>query len=58
MVKECNSSSIHLRPEGRSLLDRKDKNSEKEVKDYLERKYGKEPRVTAEELDKIRWSWH
>ncbi len=33
-------------------------NSEKEVKDYLEKKYGKEPRVSAEELNKIRWSWH
>ncbi|MHA2040175.1 MAG: hypothetical protein ACW98X_27560 [Promethearchaeota archaeon] len=32
--------------------------SEKEETHYLEKKYGKEPRVTAEELDKIRWSWH
>ncbi len=31
-------------------------NSEKEEKDYLEKKYGKEPRV--EEYDKTRWSWH
>lgn len=27
-------------------------------KSYLEKKYGKEPKISKEELDKIRWKWH
>ena len=26
--------------------------------DYLEKKYGKEPRISEEELEKNRWNWH
>jgi len=25
---------------------------------YLEKKYGKEPLITAKELKETRWSWH
>ncbi len=25
---------------------------------YLERKYGKEPKISLEELKQIRWNWH
>lgn len=27
-------------------------------KSYLEKKYGNEPKISKEELDKIRWKWH
>lgn len=32
--------------------------SNEEEKSYLEKKYGKEPKISKEELDKIRWKWH
>ncbi|UCG00709.1 MAG: hypothetical protein JSW11_13950 [Candidatus Heimdallarchaeota archaeon] len=25
---------------------------------YLERKYGKEPKISAKELAQTRWNWH
>ncbi len=25
---------------------------------YLEKKYGKEPKISEEELKRTRWSWH
>ncbi|MFX1284592.1 MAG: hypothetical protein ACFFB5_13105 [Promethearchaeota archaeon] len=30
------------------------------IKKYndLEKKYGKEPKISAEELEKMRWYWH
>jgi hypothetical protein len=31
---------------------------EKLLSDYLESKYGKEPKITDEELKEIRWNWH
>jgi len=34
------------------------RNSEKLISDYLEKKYGKEPKLTDEDLEKIRWNWH
>ena len=33
-------------------------NSSNEEANYLERKYGKEPKITAEEYIQIRWNWH
>ena len=33
-------------------------NSSNEEANYLERKYGKEPKITAEEYTRIRWNWH
>jgi hypothetical protein len=37
----------------------KDKSEDNSVSDnYLERKYGKEPRISEEELEKNRWNWH
>ena len=41
-----------------ALKENQSSSSKKEEQDYLEKKYGKEPRVTAEELEKMRWSWH
>lgn len=32
--------------------------SNEEEKSYLEKKYGKEPKISKEEHDKIRWKWH
>ncbi len=26
--------------------------------DYLERKYGKEPKISSDELRRIQWNWH
>ena len=37
-------------------LDKISSNEDKQ--DYLEKKYGKEPIITKDELDKTRWSWH
>ncbi|MHA1994623.1 MAG: hypothetical protein ACW97Z_08795 [Candidatus Hodarchaeales archaeon] len=25
---------------------------------YLERKYGKEPKISSKELKQLRWNWH
>lgn len=38
--------------------DKKSSSPTSKKHNYLERKYGKEPKITKEELDKIRWSWH
>ncbi|MHA1977124.1 MAG: hypothetical protein ACW98F_05485 [Candidatus Hodarchaeales archaeon] len=30
----------------------------KNPNNYLERKYGKEPRISSKELKQIQWNWH
>ena len=30
----------------------------KDDSDYLEKKYGKEPKISSEELVQTRWNWH
>ncbi len=32
--------------------------SQKDTRTYLEKKYGKEPQISTEELKKSRWNWH
>lgn len=34
------------------------KKSSSEDLTYLERKYGREPKISAKELAQIRWKWH
>jgi hypothetical protein len=34
------------------------KKSSDEDLTYLERKYGKEPKISAKELAQMRWNWH
>jgi len=33
-------------------------NKSKNISKYLIRKYGKEPRITEEEMKQNRWNWH
>ena len=33
-------------------------NKNTEINNYLIRKYGKEPRITEEEMKQNRWNWH
>jgi hypothetical protein len=33
------------------------KSSEEDL-NYLERKYGKEPKISAKEYAQMRWNWH
>ncbi len=37
---------------------RKSENKNTNTSEYLIRKYGKEPRITEEEMKKIQWNWH
>jgi hypothetical protein len=32
--------------------------SKVDERNYLEKKYGKEPKISKDELEKIRWTWH
>jgi hypothetical protein len=32
--------------------------SDQEKTNYLEQKYGKEPKISTEELKKQQWNWH
>ncbi len=34
------------------------RSSEHEFISYLEQKYGKEPKISMEELKKQQWNWH
>jgi hypothetical protein len=34
------------------------KSDHKDDFDYLEKKYGKEPKISPEELVRTRWNWH
>jgi hypothetical protein len=36
----------------------KDVKSRNETSNYLEKKYGKEPTISTEELNRMRWKWH
>jgi hypothetical protein len=38
--------------------ENRSKQSSDEDLTYLERKYGKEPKISAKELARIRWNWH
>ncbi len=31
---------------------------DKHISDYLEKKYGKEPKLSVDELEELRWNWH
>ena len=37
-----------------NVMDESRSNSD----DYLERKYGKEPKISSKELKQHRWNWH
>jgi hypothetical protein len=43
-TKESNSSAMEESPT--------------DPENYLERKYGKEPKISTKELMQIRWNWH
>lgn len=32
--------------------------SDQKIHDYLEKKYGKEPKISKEELKQLQWNWH
>jgi len=38
--------------------ERRSENKNMDVSKYLTRKYGKEPRITEEEMKQNRWNWH
>jgi len=38
--------------------ERKSENKKMNASEYLTRKYGKEPRITEEEMKQNRWNWH
>ena len=46
-----------MSPSNPSSKNQSDKSSEEDF-NYLERKYGKEPRISAKEYARIRWNWH
>jgi uncharacterized protein YgiB involved in biofilm formation len=51
-IIECMSSSQTAQKKD---LESKPKNNNA---DYLEKKYGKEPKISLEEFRKQRWNWH
>jgi hypothetical protein len=32
--------------------------TDQKIHDYLEKKYGKEPKISKEELKRLQWNWH
>jgi hypothetical protein len=46
-----------MSPSNPSSKNQTKKSSEEDFT-YLERKYGKEPKISAEDLAKTRWNWH
>ena len=43
---------------GNKINKREQDSNQDKMEEYLYRKYGKEPKLTKEELEKTRWNWH
>lgn len=46
-----------MSPSNSQSKNQSKKSSDEDIT-YLERKYGKEPKISAKEFAQIRWNWH
>lgn len=56
-LKASFNDYCYMSPSNPSSKSQSDKSS-KEDFNYLERKYGKEPKISAKEYAQTRWNWH
>lgn len=56
-LKASFNYSSCMSPSNSTSKNQKEKSSEEDF-NYLERKYGKEPKISAKEYSQMRWNWH